>query len=72
MFIRDGELRRWTDVEEKVRTAKRPATEDRGYAWARSRRKVSVGQGHIGRGVERKSLSDKRFFHCNPGACTVG
>lgn len=48
-------------MEEKVRTAKGPAAEDRGCAWAGSGRKVSVREGRAGRGVGRKLLSDNCF-----------
>lgn len=72
MFIKDGGLRKGTEVEEKVRTAKGPAAEDRGRGWAGSRKKVTVRQGHTGREVGRKSLRDKRFFLCHPRARTVG
>lgn len=61
MFIRDGAVRGGRDVEKKVRTAKGPAAEDRGCAWAGSSRKVSVREGHAGRGLERKLLSDNCF-----------
>lgn len=63
---------RGTDAEEKVRTSKGPAAEDRGCAWAGSR-SVSLGQGRTGREAqERISVSERRFFHCKAGASTLG
>lgn len=47
MFTRDGGLRRERDVEEEVRTAKGPVTEDRGCA------RQGAEEGECGAGTHR-------------------